>query len=190
MMRKLSLLDLSLALAACGTTEGGGAGELTDRTKGYPSGPYGVKEGQFVANHQFVDIDGNPFSMADIFENEQNRLLLLATTAGWCTACREEQPKLAELHQKYREKGLVVMAAMFEDAGFRAADLEDVRDWQAQYKLPYPLLLDAQNQLAAYYAGDPPMNLFVDVDTMKIVKVLVAYDQMAVDAVLQENLDL
>ena len=40
----------------------------------------------------------------DIYKATDEDLLLLVTAAGWCTACREEQPALEDLYQTTKTK--------------------------------------------------------------------------------------
>lgn len=184
------LLCSSLALAACGSSEEGGAGEVTDRSA-YPDGPYGLGAGDVLADLTFTGADGAEFSFGDVFADPKHRVLLVTTTAGWCTACIEEQPKLKALHDELNGKGLQIVAAMFEDADFSPATVQQIADWDARYDLPYPLVLDADFKLGAYYDETlTPMNMIVDVDTMEILKVTTGFDEAVVRAVIEANLDL
>lgn len=190
MKRMLFLLALVAAvLCGCGGTDEGGAGELTPRDQ-YPVEGIGKNAGQVLANLSFKNPDGSDFSLdADVFKNEHNRVMLLTTTAGWCTACIEEQSKLAALHNEFSGKGLIVVAAMFEDANFDPATVEQVAAWKNEYNLPYTMVLDAPFVLGAYY--DPsatPMNMIVDVDTMEILKISTGFDEQVVRAVIEANL--
>ncbi len=184
------LLCSSLALAACDSSGEGGAGEVTDRSS-YPAGPYGLAEGDVLADLTFTNADGTEFSFGDVFASEKNRVLLVTTTAGWCTACIEEQPKLKALHGELKGSGLQIVAAMFEDSDFAPATPAQIGDWDARYDLPYPLVLDADFKLGAYYDETlTPMNMIVDVDTMEILKITTGFDEAVVRAVIEANLDL
>lgn len=181
---------LLLAPFACDSSGEGGAGEVTDRTT-YPPGPYGLAEGDVLADLSFTNADGTAFSFGDVFANSKHRVLLVTTTAGWCTACIEEQPKLKALHGELKGNGLQIVAAMFEDADFAPATVAQIADWDERYDLPYPLVLDEGFKLGAYY--DPtltPMNMIVDVDTMEILKITTGFDEAVVRAVIEANLDL
>ena len=121
---KKAAIGFALIFAACGgkdTTPGGTAGP-TDRTM-YPVAPYGTAEGGIIENHTtFKNTDGTPFSLNDVFKVESNKLMLVSTTAEWCTACIDEQPTLAALHTTHGSAGLVVVVSIFEDMNFRPAD--------------------------------------------------------------------
>lgn len=184
-------LAISLALVAgCGSADGDGAGDPTDREH-YPAGPYGVKEGQILKkDFSFLNTDGSPFSLDDhIFKDEKNRVLLITTTASWCTACIEEQPKLKALHSEFSGRGLVILGAMFETEYLTPATVDQVRQWKEHYKLPYHFVLDQAFELQSYYdRTSTPMNMVVDVDDMKILKITTGFDEQVIRAVIQANL--
>src|SRR5689334_10748420 len=101
--KKFSLSVLVAAaslLAACGDL-GQGKNRDTGPRSGYPEGPYGKNEGSILENLEFVATDDSAFSLQNIYADGVNQLLLLTTAAGWCTACREEQPALQDLYDTY-----------------------------------------------------------------------------------------
>jgi thiol-disulfide isomerase/thioredoxin len=190
MNRTPTLLLLLPALLACGSDSAGGAGEPTDRTT-YPVAAYGKAEGSVIADLKFQAPDGSEYSLNTVFAEPKNRVMLLTTTAGWCTACIEEQPKLAQIYQELGSKGLIVVAALFEDSDFQPATTGQAKEWVERYKTPYPLVVDAGFQLAGYYDRTAtPMNMVVDVDTMTILKITTGFDEAAIRAVIEANLDL
>lgn len=195
MMRKFALSTLLAALVAagCATEATHGAGELTDRTK-YPEGGYGVTEGSILAPLTFTGPDG-PFSLDDhVFADGHNRVLLITTTAGWCTACKAEQPKLQALYEELSSYGFTIVAAMFEDDQYQPATPEQAASWKDRYKLGFPVVVDPATpdfQLAAYYDRQlTPMMMVVDVDTMKILSISTGWDEQLLRSKIEGNLDL
>ncbi|HWV38048.1 MAG TPA: TlpA disulfide reductase family protein [Vulgatibacter sp.] len=180
-----SLALIGLALA-CGTVDP----ELeppSDRTT-YPTEGIGLKEGNVLAPHTFKAADGSEFSLDDaIFKDETNRVMVLVTAANWCAACKEEAKFLADLHAKYASKGLVIVSAIFENRADEPATLADVEWWRKTYKTPYHVVLDADPfQLGAYYEkAASPMNMVVDVDTMRITKIIQGSDPALVKALVE-----
>lgn len=177
--------------AACGGTDatGNGDGLPAGMRTGYPGGPFGTSEGAVLANHEFVNPDGSKFSFADVHAEKKNKLLLLSTSAGWCTACIEEQPALKERHTRWSAKGLYILISLFEDAQFRAAGAELADKWQRQYDLPFKVVADPPFLLKEYYDETlTPMNMIVDVETMKILRITTGWDASAVDAILESKL--
>ena len=184
----LALVGLSLA---CGTAEPDTCGPIetgaaSDRTS-YPSEGIGLKECNVLAAHTFKTADGDEFSLdGNVFKDQKNRVMVLVTAANWCGACKEEAKFLADLHDKYASKGLIVVSALFEDRADVPASQELVQWWMKTYKTPYPVVLDEEFKLGKYYdKAASPMNMVVDVDTMRIIKIIQGSDPTVVQAMVE-----
>lgn len=179
-----------LLVSALGCASGSGdGGDPVDRSE-YPGDPYGVSEGDVIADLAFETPEGATFALSDVYENEDNKLLLLSTAAGWCAPCREEQPALEERYGEWKEKGLAVVVAIFEDSNYEVASAEFVAQWRDQYALTFDVVRDASFVLEPYYNADlTPMNMFVDVDSMEILRIQTGFDASAVDALIESQLD-
>jgi hypothetical protein len=66
---------------------------------GYPG--FGTEVGSIIEPLEFLDTSGEPFGLDDVYAQGSNRVLLLTTSAGWCTACIEEQFALQALYTDY-----------------------------------------------------------------------------------------
>jgi hypothetical protein len=160
-----------------------------DQRAGYPDGPYGTGEGDVIANLAFTGADGAPLDLASLHAPCGQRLLLVSTSAGWCTACREEQPKLQSLYDDLRADGLVVMVAYFEDDNYEPGTVDLAADWRERYGLSFPVVVDAAFALGDYYdRALTPMSMLVDLETMRIVKVMTGYDDSLVRSLLGARL--
>lgn len=145
----------------------------------YPAGPYGVDVDAILTNLNFVDHEGNALSLADVRDDDGARVLLISTSAEWCSACREEQPLLQALFTEYQPEGFRILLTIFEDLNFAPATLEDVNEWRQLYDLSFLTVLDSgqegqdgTNSFADYYnTALTPMNMFVDLETMTILSV-------------------
>lgn len=81
----------------------------------------------------FPDLNGKPHRLRDL----KGKVVLLAFFATWCPLCNEEMPRLKAIHEKYKDRGLTVLAVSIDRAG---AGL--VRAWVKGKKLTYPVLHD------------------------------------------------
>lgn len=191
MIRKLAPLALVFALAACAeTSEPGGAGELTDRSE-YPQVTFGVTEGSIIRNLEFGQPDGSPFTLNDIFADTHNRVLFVTTTAGWCSACIEEQPKLKAMYEELNGAGLAMISTYFEDGEGNAATGEQAAGWKDRYRLPFPVLTQNPFTLAEYYdERNTPLAMVIDVDTMEILLITTGFDEQLIRSTITANLDL
>ena len=156
---------------------------------GYPSGPYGTSEGSIIENLSFVAPDDTPLALGDIYADGNNALLLVATAAGWCTACIEEQPALQDLANTYGSEGLYVLVSIFEDANFIPATAALAAAWKSQYALDVTVVADPPFVLDAYYDSSlTPMNMLVDVSAMKILRTSTGWDRGAIEAIIEARL--
>jgi len=186
----MRLAFVLVLLSACG-----GASPVSTPDSGinaraeYPAGPYGKMTGSVIANLEFQSPDGTTLALRDVFKDESNKLLLITTGAGWCTACIEEQPALKNLHTQWNARGLVILESLFENASFEPADAMLVNNWKTQYATNFIVVGDAPNVLGAYYDKSlAPMNMFVDLTDMKILRVATGYDANAIEAIITARL--
>lgn len=187
-MRYLAF-SLVLLAAACGGDKDGTLPLPASSRVTYPAGPYGKTDGAILENLSFVTSEGQPFVLNDVFEDPNNKLLLISTSAGWCTACIEEQKAFNDRHRDWAGKGLYIMVAMFEDRDYKPAKADDAALWKRAHGLMYPVLADEPFAFEDYYDSTlTPMNMFVDVDTMKILRITTGADISVVDAFIQSRL--
>lgn len=189
-MRALTTVITGLALAfavGCSSTDdAAGSGAWEVREGAYPAGNTGTSVGSILANHSFKASDGSDYSFeADVFRPGA-KVMVLATAAEWCTACREEAPKLQALYDDYRDRGLEVVVTLFETADFAAAGPAQAAAWTQLYSVNYPVVSDEPFVMQAYY--DPqltPMIMVVDVDTMEIKSITTGFVESDVRALLE-----
>ena len=88
---------------------------LTDEVKG---GPYGKLIAQQIALYESLEIGGTaPDFTAMTPEGDtlslhqvKGKLKLLDFWASWCNPCRQENPNILKLYQKYQSKGLEIIS--------------------------------------------------------------------------------
>jgi cytochrome c biogenesis protein CcmG/thiol:disulfide interchange protein DsbE len=102
-----------------------------------------------------VTVDGRQVSLKDL----RGRVVVLNFWATWCAPCREEMPALEARYEKYKDDGLVVLAIDFDEPA------EDVRAFQDQLGLTFPVLLDPGAKIQQLYrVRGYPTSYFVDRD--------------------------
>jgi peroxiredoxin len=76
----------------------------------------------------------------------KGKVILINFWATWCAPCKTELPAFIELHDQYKDKGLVILGVSADD------DAETLRSFAAEWKLNYPILVgrDEEEMLDAY----------------------------------------
>ena len=87
------------------------------------------------------DLAGGRLSLADVTA----RVVLLNVWATWCLPCREEMPAMERLYQRYRDRGVTILALSIDR--HVAAVLPFVR----HYGLTFPVGLDPDATVAGEY---------------------------------------
>ena len=73
---------------------------------GYTAGPEGHKAPGFT----ILNLDGEKVSLDDY----ENNIVILTFWATWCVACHKQIPALKEIHQKYKDEGVVILAVSLD----------------------------------------------------------------------------
>ncbi len=98
--------------------------------------------------------DGKSVKLADY----RGRVLFLNFWATWCPPCKEEMPAMERLYQRYRDKGLVVLAVSIDAEGAPV-----VSPFVKEHKFTFPIGLDPKMALAdTYRVRALPSSFLVD----------------------------
>jgi peroxiredoxin len=81
----------------------------------------------------FPDMDGKKRTLSEF----RGKVVLLAFFATWCPLCNVEMPKLSRIHEKFKARGLSVVAVSID-----RAPASFVKRWSGDRKLAYPVLHD------------------------------------------------
>ena len=100
-------------------------------------------------------VDGAPVSTVAL----RGRPAILSSWASWCTACREELPKLERLYRQRSRDGLQIVAVDLDSDGFSRA----ARGVAAQYRLTMPIWSDMSNDFSnRFRAVGVPTSVLLD----------------------------
>ena len=114
------------------------------------------------------------FTLQDLAGKERvlsqwrGKLIMLNFWATWCGPCRTEMPGMERLWQRYRDKGLVVIAvSVDEEMERRVAKFVEI------LKLSYPIVLDAEGVVSdRYQVSALPHSFLINGDGQLIAKVV------------------
>ena len=76
----------------------------------------------------------------------KGRVVFLNFWATWCRPCEEEMPGMERLHQRFKDRGLVVLALSADAAGAAV-----VSPYVKKHKLTFPVGLDPKMSVASLY---------------------------------------
>jgi cytochrome c biogenesis protein CcmG, thiol:disulfide interchange protein DsbE len=90
----------------------------------------------------------------------KGKAVLINLWATWCPPCRLEMPTIQTVYEKYKARGLVVLAINFTAQD----DLTTVSTFVKELKLTFPILLDTNGDVSAISYGmhSLPMSFFID----------------------------
>lgn len=124
------------------------------------------------------------------FESLRGKPLIVNFWARWCGPCRKEIPDLAEMHAKYKDKGLVIVGVAVEDAGNR----DSVRDFAKAYDMSYTLVIGGvQKSVELMQAiGNPksglPYTVVIDRKGKVVARKLGAMNRADMEAAIKQIL--
>jgi peroxiredoxin len=86
------------------------------------------------ADFTLIDLQGKPWTLKAL----KGKVVLINFWATWCPPCRKEIPDLERLYAEFKSKGFVVL-------GVADDDLSKLKDYVANQKIQYPVLLDPEH---------------------------------------------
>jgi peroxiredoxin len=91
------------------------------------------------------DVDGQPHHLSDYIG--QKKLVVMSFWATWCMPCRQELGVLQQLHEKYGDKGLEVLAINSDNP----ETVSRVRPFVRQSGWTFTVLMDSETKAASLY---------------------------------------
>jgi cytochrome c biogenesis protein CcmG, thiol:disulfide interchange protein DsbE len=105
------------------------------------------------STYQLTDLDGRPIRLADL----RGKAVWINFWASWCPPCQYETPIVRSMDEKYRDRGLEIIAVQVQqtvDAG---------RDYADRYGLEYTIGADVTGSIFhAYRVFALPTQFFID----------------------------
>jgi len=103
-------------------------------------------------------LDGDTASLSEYAGHP----ILINFWASWCKPCRSEMPLIIAEYQAHQQGGLAVLAIDLAD---QEGSAKDIRKFQAEFQLPFPVLLDEKGKARKLYAlRGVPTSVFVGSD--------------------------
>lgn len=112
--------------------------------------------GANLAELVFPDLEGRPRSLADPAFAGKARIVQVF--GSWCPNCHDEAPYLAELHERYADRGLSITALAFELTGDFERDAQQVEIYKRKYGIEFPILVGGLADKSLATAAFPPLD--------------------------------
>ncbi len=127
---------------------------------------YSAPQTGFIAP-DFVlrDLEGNEYQLSNLKGN----MIIINVWASWCKPCQFEMPAMQEIFDKYKDKGLILLAVnnTYQD------NLSDVINFVSENRLTFPILLDTEGIVSNKYQVQAlPSTFFID-KTGKISEIVI-----------------
>ncbi|MDX8391743.1 MAG: TlpA disulfide reductase family protein [Mariprofundaceae bacterium] len=89
------------------------------------------------------------FSLPDLAGVQQHlpkgKVVLLNFWATWCPPCRKEMPSMIDLHQRFKDKGLMIVAASVDK------DRSQLVGFVREYNIPFQVVHDSDAAVSRRY---------------------------------------
>lgn len=140
--RLVAVLALMLAVQPAGILFAGGGG---------------IKEGDPSPMFSGQTIDNQPIDFAQL---KGKKVVMLDFWSIYCTSCIEEMPRLIEIYNEFKDKGLVIIGVNLDSFGTQRV-LKFMQGMEN--KINFPVIIDKNRQIAmAFNAMVLPTTLLID----------------------------
>ena len=104
--------------------------------------------------YQLKDLDGNPITLASL----RGKAVWVNFWTTWCPPCQSEVPILRDIAERYRSRGLELVAISVQET-----TPADVASYAARYQLRYTIGFDGSGKVFHAYKGFAlPTQIFID----------------------------
>ena len=112
------------------------------------------------ADFTLTDVEGEKWHLQDL----HGKVVLVNFWATWCPPCRKEMPDLQALFDKYKSRGLIVLAISDEESG-------KLTPFTTQQNITYPVMLDPGGKVHDLFQVDGiPKSFVYDRDGMLVAQ--------------------
>ncbi|RJP25211.1 MAG: TlpA family protein disulfide reductase [Deltaproteobacteria bacterium] len=121
------------------------------------SGGGGIKEGDPAPMFSGQTIDSQPI---DFRQLKGKKVVMLDFWSIYCASCIEEMPRLTEIHNEFKDKGLLVIGVNLDSFGTHRV----VKFMQGmETRITFPVIIDKNRQVAtSFNAMVLPTTLLID----------------------------
>lgn len=113
-----------------------------------------LKVGDVLPIFSLPDLNGNKVVIPDYF---RGKVVVIRFWVDWCASCAREMPLIDDIYNKYKDRGLIILAVNVGQSREAAAA------FISRLKISYPALLDAKSVIShRYYVTAVPTTYILD----------------------------
>jgi thiol-disulfide isomerase/thioredoxin len=123
----------------------------------------GIKEGDAAPlfTGETIDFAGVPKQMLNYAQLKGKKVVVLDFWSIYCASCIEEMPRLVEIYNEYKDKGLLVVGVNLDSFGWQRV-VKFMNGMET--KINFPVIIDKNRQVAtSFNAMVLPTTLLIDV---------------------------
>lgn len=98
-----------------------------------------LKKGEERLDFTFKDLEGKPVSIND--ERFKNKVIVVQLMGSWCPNCLDETAFLSEYYNKYKQKGVEIVALAYEYSTDFERSKKSLKKFQQRFDVQYPMLI-------------------------------------------------
>lgn len=106
----------------------------------------------------FPDLDGRMVTNDDA--RFRGKVVVVDVIGTWCPTCHDAAPTMVRLYQRYRSRGLEMVALAYEVSGDSAQDAPLLRRYRDKFGIRFPILLAGISDTRAAAATLPQLTNF------------------------------
>lgn len=120
-----------------------------------------ISKAQMYYEFTLPDLDGNDVSLSKIVD--KSNVIMLSFWATWCTPCKEEMKKMADIYEKYKDQGFEYVALNNDNQ----KSVSKVKSFITAQGYTFPVLMDTDKKVFEGYSGKDEMPYSVIINKKK-----------------------
>lgn len=139
------------------------------KTGNNESKPEGNAKREAAYIFSWKDTNGNLVKLSDL----KGKVVILDFWATWCGPCKMTIPIIEQLHEEYKEQGVVILGINLD----RGIDSSEISEFMKENGMTYFVVTDPNGSVSNKYGVTSiPRFFFIDKQG-KISKVIIGYDE-------------